>query len=890
MGWGVCFYGVLWPVAVKQGEDRTMIGRSTTVRSLAVFALVPLFAVITLAAAQDRFAAAQDRFGAAQDAAPTESNSAADGSETAQAQSPEAVAAGMLDKTPLSDDAAAKWAIELSRLRLENAMRQPMAEEAGGIAAAIEPIDRVLAAYPDHGRSAWLRFQRHLVDATVARRRGLAELATPGDDARRLTALAAMIATARELLALQEEVAREIAEAFARRDPASIIDQRMTLRNAIAAERVDLLLRRGELFPPGDADFLAAAEEADRAAVDALSMVRQDVAAEDRLTRMRCEALLRMGQPERAAEWLRRIVDRPTGAEGVAAATPTMSDATRAMAVRIAIAMDDNAGAERLLEAFYGDDPSAAGPAPETDLARLHFLIATIDERTGNGGPDPGIGDWVDAIRRRGGDFAYRRAQGIAAQSLGEQTTGDGGVTATGPPIDARIVMAKAVTKLRGGDPSAAADLLAAAAIRATAAADARSLGIAAAAAFTKAGRETDGAHLLYQIAIAHSDHSESDSLALQAAVMLDRAAEAATVDLWLRETVRRWPDSRSAVRARQWLVQRLEARGLLVEAAVAATPIENSQSDGSDWEAATTRWVTTLSGIPFGDDFWRTPPTGAAALGRAIDVLEHARSESADRCRLTLIALFGDAPGLADGAGLADAARFADAAGFTGDDLVDWLIRMRRGEPFADPPRRATQADASSTTADRSAADDAVRVAAIARLAADGRQSKAAADRSARLILALFGDMADERPGDEAADRADMAPPAVWGQAQAFVWAGDWRAAEAAIDRMLSRRQTDPKNALDANALIAQQSRAARLLAESPDAVAKERALARMLKLGGDIPRSSPKWHAVKLATIRMMSELGQPERAKQLAAYVLLTRPPSDPELKAEYQRWSR
>jgi hypothetical protein len=770
---------------------------------------------------------------------------------------------------------------------LENVMRQPMAEEAVGIAAAIEPIDRVLAAYPDHGRSAWLRFQRHLVDAAVARRRGLAELATPGDDARRLTTLAAMIATARELLALQEEVAREIAEAFARRDPASSIDQRMSLRNAIAAERVDLLLRRGELFPPGDADFLAAAEEADRAAVDALSMVRQDVAAEDRLIRMRCEALLRMGQPEKAAEWLSRIVDRPTDVEGGTSATPEMADATRAMAVRVAIAMNENARAERLLEAFYGDDPSAAGPAPETDLARLQFLIASIDERTGAGDPDTAIGDWVDAIRRRGGDFAFRRAQSIAAQSLGERTWGGSGDGATGPPIDARIVMAKAVTILRGGDPSAAADLLAAAAIRATVAGDARSLGIAAAAAFTKAGREPDGAHLLYKIAITHSDHSESDSLALQAAVMLDRAADTATVDLWLRETIRRWPDSRSAGRARQWLVERLTARGLLVEAAVAATPVENAQGHDSDWEAATTRWVKTLSGLPFWDDSWRTTATGAAALALAIDVLEQARTESADRCRWTLIALFGDAPGLAESPGL------ADAVGSTGDDLVDWLLRMRRGEALADPPRRAPETDVSSADGARSAADEAVRIAAIASLAADGSQSEAAADRAARLILALSRDfpgaMPSDRAGDEVADRPELAPPAVWGQAQALVWAGDWRSAEAAIDRMLSRRRSDPKNAFDASASIAEQSRAASLLAQSPDPIAKERALARMLKLGGGIPRSSPQWHAVKLATIRMMSELGQPDRAKQLAAYVLLTQPPSDPEINAEYQRWS-
>ena len=748
------------------------------------------------------------------------------------------------DATEPGNDEAAKWAIVLSKLRVEILLRSPIADEQPLVAEALEPIDRILAAYPDHRYAPWLRFQRLAIDTAVARRRGLVIQSAPGDDTKRLAVLASLIKSAGGLRDLQDEVVASIAQGFARREQPSRIDQLMSLRNAIAIELVGALLSRGELFPASSDDFLAAAAEANQAAIDALAMVRDDPLAQSDLVAMRSDALLRIGQPDEAARLLAPLVAASVRSEPQ---RQPLSDATRAMAVRVAIELNQLGAAKQWLDSHYGDNPQIAPPSPQTDLARLRYLIASKSNLTDA---------WIESTSKRGGDYLYRQAKSIAIELLGPDAT---------IHSNADLVIADAAVMMRKGNAAEAANLLESYLQEVNDAPSALKVAKVAAAVFTRAQRQPDAADILHKTAIRFAMSDGSADLMLQAAYMLDQVGNAAKTDAILRDLINRWPTDRNAILARQWLVERTEKTANTLAAAIIATPdpatdaamvttiaAMKGQSDETSvhslynaaWQRAEALWVRAFSEVDPFDQSLQVTQAFVELRQEATQSLGQSKSPAALRCRKTLATLFHDNQQLND----------PGFRNFQIDDkpFIDWLYAVRTGGAITAPP---------------GSADNDLRAAVGTTLMIDGQKSPAMRATLGNAMVSLLKDV----PGTELA------------YCQALVWNGNWHLAPGLLDRWIASKPSGDQSEIAA-------MQAATLIGQSNVPDAKRIAMERFLKLSKDVSAKSPRWHSIKLATIESMIAAGKPDEAKQLAQYVLITRPPTDEATKTFYEEFAK
>jgi hypothetical protein len=739
------------------------------------------------------------------------------------------------------NDEAAKWAIILSKLRVEILLRWPIASEQPLVAAATEPVERILTAYPDHRFAAWLRFQRLAVDTAVARRRGLAIQAAPGDDTQRLSALASLIKTAGGLRDLQDEVVASISAAFAKREQPARLDQLMSLRNAIATERVGVLLSRGELFPADSDDFLAAAAEANQAAIDALAMVRDDPALQSDLVTMRCDALLRMGQPDEAARLMAPLVAASVSTEKE---RQPLSDPARAMAVRIAIELNQLSAARQWLDAHYGDQPNDAPPSPQSDLARLRFLIASKSAATEQ---------WIEAIGKRGGDYLYRQAQTIAIELLGPDAANSAG---------GDLVIAEAGVLMRKGDATAAASLLEAQLRKTTDAQSALKMAKLAAAVLARTNRLSDAANLLAETSRRFAADDGAADLMLQAAVMQDQIGEATKTDQVLRELISRWPAHQKSMLARDWLIDRTEKTATTIATAIAATPdpatdaavvaaivAANDDPDerreievahAAAWQRAETFWIRAFAEVDPFDESLQLSAAFGDLRQQAAESLDQSKSPAALRCRKTIATLFQDTQRLS-------VPEFHNLP-IDEKPLIEWLYAIRTGGAITDPP--ASQ-------------DNELRAIVGVALMIEGQETPTMRATLGNAMISLLSDV----------------PKTELLRGQALVWIGNWQLAPELLDRWIAGQASGDQYEVAA-------MQAAKLLSQSNDPAAKQMAMERYLKLSKESSTKSPRWHRIKLATIESMVEAKKPDEAKQLARYVLITRPPADEATKKRYE----
>lgn len=782
------------------------------------------------------------------------------------------IAQQRFDATEPAMDDAAKWAIALSKLRGEMLMRSPVTQEESLAKGAVAPIDQILSAYPNHRYAAWLRFQRLAIDASVARRRGLVIQASPGDDSLRLAALASLIKTDRELIDLQTEVVQSIAQAFARpdataKDPAWI-DRLMVLRNWIATQRVGVLLARGELFPTDSDDYLAAAEQANRAAIEALAMVRDnpDVLAE--LTIMRCDALIRTGQSDEAARLILPLVTGTTepvagvasGQENPARAELSLSpaaidDNARAMAVRIAIQQNRVDTAQRLLEAHYGGQPAVAPTAPESDLARLRWLIATGSDQ---------VGRWIETISKRGGDFQFRRAQMIAIELLGPDAAKSN---------DSSLVMAEAAVRLKKGNLAGAAELLETFIAATDDAASAIKAAKVAAAAHNREGRAMMAAKVLADTADRFPKNDDAAALMLQSAVLLDQAGNAPETERTLQQLTKRWPLDRNATLAHQWLAQRSEMNTTILDAAIVATPdpttdagvtetinrpgVETGSHNAArlqfydqSWQNALRIWLRAFAQVAAFEPSMQVSQAYRDLQSQLVQRLANSKSEPALRARKILSTLYLDPDTL-------------QTPGFriiSLDDqpLVQWLYSVRTGG-HASPN--------STTVVPPTDEDKTLRIAAATRLVLDGQNDPA--------IRPTLGDAIIECVGE--IDQGTLM------HAQALIWTGQWQSASPLLDAWIADMQEAEKSE-------SASMQAARLFTQSQIDAARKTGLERLIQLSKRTPPQSPRWHEIQLATIETLNAVGRGDEAKRLAKYILISRPPSGQDVREAYGRWAR
>jgi tetratricopeptide (TPR) repeat protein len=467
------------------------------------------------------------------------------------------------------------------------------------------------------------------------------------------------------------------------------------------------------------------------------------------------------------------------------------------------------------LQSYYGDDPESAPRSIEMDLARFEFLLRADSGR--------GSGGWLDAIQRRGGDYARRRAEAVALSLLGRSEKAN-------DTIDPAIVAAQGQDYLRRGDPQRAAELLAAAARAETNQNRAVSRAAESAAAFGMAQRYQQAAAVLSEIAVANPEATQAAAAHLQAAVLIASHApqQVEQLEAILRSNLKQWPDADTASGARRWLLKILSAQERQIEAAEVASDVSPDRIDAETLDGMEKQWRIVF----------RTAEDRSAEVSRRfLEAFEPLLVNPEARSRFVLLAAL-----LVDRGQLSQLQ--LESSSQSSDPFAAALVEFRRRGSDAQPlksPRPEIIEDATE------------------RLMRDGRENVAQRPSIARVLEGWPG---NDQPSLDRAER--------------LIWLGRTR---DAIDLVKQWMQADP-----GSADVTRQS--ARLLQQSRDPLAIAEAIRLWDQLASGAPRGSKLWHEAKLAAISALRESGKVEEARRRARYLLLTMPTMDQATRDQYE----
>lgn len=427
------------------------------------------------------------------------------------------------------------------------AQATPVSEPPGG-----EGADAVTSGDDTPSGRAWRRYRRLLADADARRQQALSAIATPGQPRQQVAVIASLIELAEPIERMLDDISAEVSERFQQDDLSEETGRLIQIRTRLLLLRVELLLLRSELFPAGSVDRLAAADDAESAAAEALNLVRNAPQWRAELLRMRAEALRRTDQRNRAARLLETLRDEnPEAAQ---------DEATIALQVRMAIDAGQLDRAAELLEAHRGDDPEGAPETPQLELERLRLLLASLPAgQTIPGAEQRAIGDQIEAIGRRYSRWYHHRGQTLAVEML---------EASLDRLSDQRLIMAAASWYLRRDANDEAIALLQAGLQRTADAAAARSLATVAAAALEQGGRSAAAAELLAKTALRFREDPDSAPLLLQAAVMASSTEPPARASGWMQRLADTWPDSSAGQQAADWLGRQVAQQGPVSQSA----------------------------------------------------------------------------------------------------------------------------------------------------------------------------------------------------------------------------------------------------------------------------------------------------------------------------------
>lgn len=736
----------------------------------------------------------------------------------------------------------AAWSIRLSSVRIAGLLAAGVDEDEAWRAAR-EPLERALSGYESSALAPWLQLQRLLVELARSESRGMRFLANPADTATRdamLEGLRGAIAGLRELDARLAEMiplvnAGRLPEAAAAAD---LIRLQQTVRHRV----VEALLLRGDAYPPGSDDALAAATEAEQAAESLLQSSAADATAREAAVRMRAEARRRSGDPGAAVALLQSFLQENGSVE----------PATIAELVLAELEQGHREEAAQWLDAFYGERPAAAPRSLEMDLARLRYLTHDAEAAATRGE----IAAWIEQIGHRNGAYARRRAETEMLQVVRVEPS-EGNAT---------LMAARAGELLRSGRPQGAAEaahLLAEASLAAERddPAEAFRLGVQSGAVLVKLGRHAEAARQFAAVATRMADQPHAAAVHFEAARQQAKhlaaappeqaAAASEAVERMLEDQLRRWPESEEAIAARLWLIRIREAAGEFARAAEVALRLPTG---AVEWPAAIRQagrlWRQALAAS---DDPRQRQETASQALAALARVAQpHAAIAAEERNLIAAVTL--DREPLQANWVQSPPADDEDALG----DFAADLHRVRLGS--VDPRGIALSVP---DVPDR----ETIVYLALQRLRDDAAAYPAERERLGRSMLRIIEGAGSGGPARE------------FLEAEAMALSGDWRAAAERIERIAEGPPRQP----------AALRRGAQLLGSLDDPQAKERAIEIWSRLSAGLPKGSDGWHEAKLATIELMAARGDASEAAKLARFVLLTQPPADPTLKAAYQRWS-
>lgn len=636
-----------------------------------------------------------------------------------------------LSRAPSGSDDAARWLIEWSRVKIAEMLRAAPEDSAAFSAKAIAELERFLGNHPEHPREAWLLFQKELVSLADVRRAVLMASVKPPADPMRDQVLKQMVETSIRLRDLSQRLEEEIAIARNASRDNQQVRELISLAILVASRRIESVMLRGELFEAGSDDFIASANESREASQELLTSLPAGSEGRDELTKHLAESLRRLGELEQAADAVRPLL------------LSSPDDASlRALAARILIDQDNVAQATRLLDAWTSGNASSN---LDIDLVRLQVAIREAQEQP-TAEAQKTVGDWIQRIGTRHGDFARRRAERLV---LGTS------IATGGNKLDPRIIIAQAATRLREGNAQQAAEMLESASRAATEPAAALQLAIAGAAAFQKAEDIASAARLLRETSLTHYEQVDAPKLHLQSALLQSQTAAPEALIEHLQEGIMTWPSEPASMTAIDWLIRIHDARGQWLEKAEAATLGHPSWMTRERLEQATTQWADAIIAVPFAE---RDP-----LARKAIDAFgKYDASAGANESTAFLATLFRNRDGLS-----------GVDANASGPAWIRWLLLIRKGGAVTETP-------------DLTGVTEPLRVAAADRLIADGNVSVQEQKAMGQAVLSLVGTTGSIQA------------------AQAHGWLGDWKIAESMLDELRRQAPGDLSIAQQSASLLA--------------------------------------------------------------------------------------
>ena len=151
------------------------------------------------------------------------------------------------------------------------------------------------------------------------------------------------------------------------------------------------------------------------------------------------------------------------------------------------------------------------------------------------------------------------------------------------------------------------------------------------------------------------------------------------------------------------------------------------------------------------------------------------------------------------------------------------------------------------------------VSIDTVARLMQDGRQNA-----SLRVTIASQIESWPE-PSENSLEHVERQ-----------IWLGQFEDAKATVEALI-------KDSASPGAIIRS---AATLFGSSDNADAQRESIHWWDRLAAGLPVGSDDWHKAKIESIQAIKRLGDSEQAQQRARYILLTRPPTAPDLRRQYQ----
>lgn len=779
-----------------------------------------------------------------------------------------------LQRSPQGSQLQATWVIRLAAVQAAK-LRSEAVEDVDKWVAVSQPVNELRTNYENEPFSPWLRLQESLLELARGEVLAMRSLSKPQDE---------------EALRRAEDVLRKTTETLQSLDEMlegeSATDS-LRLREITRRKIIDSLLLRSTLYPPDSEDALAAATEAETAAKQLMDVTASDSPIRESVVRIWAKARREAQDARGAAELLRPWIDENRFTDPATMAEWLLSEMQRG----------NNDAVRRAFEKYYGDKPANAAKSSAMDLARLKFMIAELQRSDASGGlarvrPEM-VSSWVEQIGQRNGMFARRLAETEMLRGLRTNPTA-GNIT---------VIVAKAGQLIRGGTPEellqAATLLDEAIPIAASSGKESEAFqyGVQAAAARAKAGEIESAADTFAAIARKFPSQTQAPIFHFEAAKLLSKLAASKKQDptanqesLRLVERIEQlliaeiqtWPKSGQASSAREWLLKIFEASSRYAEAAQVATSIpadsilwlDAVERSGVDWRRAIDSANSPQQKIAIA----KSARQHFVTLLDSANKLSENRSSTADiedtlldlkvRQSVTgqanlIAAVYLDRSELAQSwLSLPDeqADSASGAAAFASD-----LNRIRQ-QSF-DPNRLALNIPK---------VDDSKRIltATIERMLLDGMGAYEFREVAGKTILRLIGRVTpDDLKGQFAV-------------AVAMAWTGDWAEAATRIEAIAEAAKKRPNDNFPAIEALQQ---GAIVMGGLKQPQAKRRAVELWNRLAAGTKSGSENWHEAKLGTARLLTELGEKDEAAKLAGYILITKPPTDPEMLAKYEAFA-